>query len=126
MADYFWSPNRNPLAIAVQQGLFWDAEIAQLTRKKLFRTRAGERMFRLSRQLRGVKRFENCYNRVAVDLYFVNWYRSFRGIKTTGRIWHNANPVPRVDWNSDRDRAARMSQCGFYLPGGWCRKRGRD
>lgn len=98
MADFFSEKNDNPLAIAVQQGLSWDADINLLTHKSYFRRGYGERVFRASRQLRGLKRFETCFNRVAVDLYFINWYRSFRGSKLRGRVYYNPNPAPDTQW----------------------------
>jgi len=105
-ADYFSQRSANPLAIAMQNGLAWDAAIDLLTKKKLFRTRLGEKAFRLKRQYRGLGHFENCYNRVAVDLYFINWYRSFRGTVFPGRIWYNPNPAGEIAWDDSRARRA--------------------
>jgi glycosyltransferase involved in cell wall biosynthesis len=102
-ADFFSVPNTNPLAIAVQNGLAWDAPIEILTARRLFRSRLGEKAFRFRRQLKGLRYFENCFNRLAVDLYFVNWYRSFRGPGSTGRIWYNPNPAGDCRWPAERD-----------------------
>ena len=110
MADIFSVPNRNPMAVAVQQGLAWDAAIELLTRKKLLRTRLGEKAFRFRRQLQGLRHFENCFNRVAVDLYFVNWYRSFRGPINRGRIWYNPNPAADNTWDCARETRANGSE----------------
>ena len=107
MADFFSVRNENPLAIVVQNGIAWDAPINILTQKKLFQTPLGERVFRMSRQLRGLKRVENCYNRVAADLYFLNWYRSFRGIDYQGRIWYNPNPAPPRAWDPRRESPSK-------------------
>src|SRR5574341_742718 len=79
--DFFAVKNDNPLAICVQNGLAWDAAIELLTQKKIHHSAIGEKIFRYRFQLRGLRRFETCYNHVAVDLYFLNWYRSFRGPK---------------------------------------------
>jgi glycosyltransferase involved in cell wall biosynthesis len=102
-ADFFSVRNRNPLAIAVQNGLAWDAAIEHLTPKPLHHTALGERIFRMRCQLRGLRRFETCYNRVATDLYFLNWYRSFRGVNLKGRVWYNPNPAPAAAWASRRE-----------------------
>lgn len=103
VADFFSIKNDNPLSIAVQNGLAWDASIELLTKKKIFHTPIGEKIFRYRWQLRGLERFENCHNRVAVDLYFLNWYRSFRGINLKGRVWYNPNPAPVTNWDSERE-----------------------
>ena len=103
VADFFSVRNDNPLAIAVQNGLAWDAAIENLTPNRLYHNALGEKIFRYRCQLRGLRRFETCYNRVAVDLYFLNWYRSFRGIGPKGRVWYNPNPAPASDWDASRD-----------------------
>ena len=63
-----------------------------------------EKIFRISRQYRGLRMFERCYNRVVADLNFLNWYRSFRGVQYRGRIWYNPNPAPQCDWNTEREK----------------------
>ena len=103
-ADFFSVRNDNPLAIAIMQGLSWDAPIHLLTRKTLFRTRAGESAMRLRRQLNGIENFENCYNRVVADLSFLNWYRSFRGLEYEGRVWYNPNPAVKTAWKTSREK----------------------
>ena len=109
-ADFFSVANKNPLAIAVQNGLAWDAEIEYLTENKLYHNALGEKIFRYRCQMRGLRRFETCYNRVAVDLYFINWYRSFRGARLAGKVWYNPNPAPAAAWDERRD--ARVAQGG--------------
>jgi glycosyltransferase involved in cell wall biosynthesis len=106
-ADFFSVRNRNPLAICVQNGLAWDAPIELLTDKRIYHTSLGEKIFRYRCQMRGLRRFETCYNRVAVDLYFLNWYRSFRGPNFTGRVFYNPNPAPLSDWNTSREEKAK-------------------
>jgi glycosyltransferase involved in cell wall biosynthesis len=103
-ADFFSVRNNNPLAISIMQGLSWDAPIEVLTEKKIFRTKAGEKILRLRKQIKGVEYFENCYNRVVADLTFLNWYRSFRGPNHEGRVWYNPNPALKVGWNASRDK----------------------
>jgi len=102
-ADFFSVKNNNPFSICIQNGLAWDADIKLLTSKKIHHTEIGEKVFRYRCQLRGLRRFETCFNRVTVDLYFLNWYRSFRGINLKGRVWYNPNPAPSVGWYSERE-----------------------
>lgn len=102
-ADFFSVANKNPLAIAIQNGLAWDAAIEYLTDRKLYHSPLGEKIFRYRCQMRGLRRFETCYNRVAVDLYFINWYRSFRGVRLNGKVWYNPNPAPAAAWDARRD-----------------------
>lgn len=102
-ADFFSVANKNPLAITVQNGLAWDAAIEHLTSSKLYQNAWGEKLFRYRCQMRGLRRFEACYNRVAVDLYFINWYRSFRGARLDGRVWYNPNPAPAAAWDARRE-----------------------
>lgn len=102
-ADFFSVKNANPFAICVQNGLAWDAEISLLTPKKIYYSPLGEKIFRYRCQLRGLRRFETCYNRVAVDLYFLNWYRSFRGPDFNGRLFYNPNPAPPAEWDNRRE-----------------------
>ena len=102
-ADFFSVKNDNPLAICIQNGLAWDADINLLTQRRINTTPLGEKLFRYRCQLRGLRRFETCYNRVAVDLYFLNWYRSFRGPNFKGRIFYNPNPAPYAEWNTQRE-----------------------
>ncbi len=104
-ADFFSVKNWNPLAICVQNGLAWDADIKLLTQKAVYHSAIGEKLFRYRCQLRGLRRFETCYNRVAVDLYFLNWYRSFRGPNIKGRLFYNPNPAPEAVWNTRRENA---------------------
>lgn len=106
-ADFFSVRNNNPLAVSIMQGLSWDAPIEILTEKKLLRTRVGENILRLRKQIKGIEHFENCYNRVVADLSFLNWYRSFRGSKYDGKVWYNPNPAVKAKWNSTRDYAKR-------------------
>ncbi len=103
-ADFFSVRNNNPLAISIMQGLAWDAPIEILTTKKIYRTKIGQNVLRLRRQIQGVERFENCYNRVVTDLTFLNWYRSFRGPSYEGKIWYNPNPAIKVRWNTSREK----------------------
>jgi glycosyltransferase involved in cell wall biosynthesis len=103
MADFFSVPTKNPLAICMQNGLAWDAPIEMLTEKAYLRKGMGEKVFRMVRQYRGLKYFETCYNRVAADLYFINWYRSFRGPNSPGRIWYIPNGAVANDWNPGRE-----------------------
>lgn len=102
-ADFFSIKNSNPLAITVQNGLSWDADIKLLTPRNIYYSRIGEKIFRYRCQLRGIRRFETCYNRVAVDLYFLNWYRSFRGPNFKGRLFYNPNPAPAAEWDNRRE-----------------------
>lgn len=101
--DFFSVKNDNPYAICVQNGLSWDATIALLTNRKMYHSAIGEKIFRYRCQLRGLRRFETCYNRVAVDLYFLNWYRSFRGPNFRGRLFYNPNPAPPAAWDDRRE-----------------------
>ncbi len=103
-ADFFSVRNNNPLAISIMQGLWWDVPIQVLTEKKVFRTKVGENILRLRRQMQGVEYFENCNNRVVADLTFLNWYRSFRGPNYEGKVWYNPNPAIKVPWNASRDK----------------------
>lgn len=109
-ADFFSVRNNNPLAISIMQGLSWDASVEILTKKKLFRTRAGENILRLRKQIKGIEHFENCYNRVVADLTFLNWYRSFRGPKYEGKVWYNPNPALQTPWNSSREKAMKSNR----------------
>jgi glycosyltransferase involved in cell wall biosynthesis len=102
-ADFFAVKNNNPLAICIQNGLAWDSDITLLTPRKMHHTPLGEKLFRYRCQLRGLRRFETCYNRVAVDLYFLNWYRSFRGPSVKGRLFYNPNPAPAAHWDPNRE-----------------------
>ena len=102
--DFFSVKNDNPYAICVQNGLSWDASIDLLTDKKIYHTALGEKIFRYRCQMRGLRRFETCHNRVAVDLHFLNWYRSFRGPKVDGRLFYNPNPAPESEWDIQRDQ----------------------
>ena len=88
-ADFFSVRNNNPLAISIMQGLSWDAPVEVLTEKRIFRTKVGENILRLRKQIKGVEHFENCYNRVVADLTFLNWYLSFRGPNYDGKVWYN-------------------------------------
>lgn len=101
--DFFSVKNDNPYSICVQNGLAWDSDIELLTPKRIYHGGAGEKIFRYRCQLRGLRRFETCINRVAVDLYFLNWYRSFRGRTTNGRLFYNPNPAPDSVWILDRE-----------------------
>ena len=109
-ADFFSIANKSPLAITVQNGLAWDAAIEQLTSSKLYQNAWGEKIFRYRCQMRGLRRFEACYNRVAVDLYFINWYRSFRGAHLNGRVWYNPNPAPAAAWDARREAASAQGR----------------
>ena len=109
-ADFFSVRNNNPLAISIMQGLSWDAPIEVLTEKKLFRTKVGENILRLRKQIKGIEYFENCYNRVVADLTFLNWYRSFRGPNHEGKIWYNPNPALKVRWNASRDKKGSVKK----------------
>ncbi len=102
-ADFFSVKNDNALAICVQNGLAWDADIRLLTHRHIHYTPLGEKLFRFRCQVRGIRRFETCYNRLAVDLYFLNWYRSFRGPNFKGRLFYNPNPAPSAEWNTQRE-----------------------
>lgn len=101
-ADFFAVKNNNPLAICVQNGLAWDSAIELLTPQKFHHYKLTEKLFRFRCQRRGLRRFETCFNRVAVDLYFLNWYRSFRGPDPIGRLYYNPNPAPLADWDCNR------------------------
>ncbi|PKN38354.1 MAG: hypothetical protein CVU62_05740 [Deltaproteobacteria bacterium HGW-Deltaproteobacteria-2] len=103
-ADFFSIKNDNPYSICVQNGLAWDAEIHLITPNKIYHNPIGEKIFRYRCQLRGLRRFETCYNRVAVDLYFLNWYRSFRGTNFKGRLFYNPNPAPTAEWDERREK----------------------
>ena len=97
-----------------------------LTQKDIFRTTIGESVLRLRKQIQGIERFENCYNRVVADLTFLNWYRSFRGPNYDGRVWDNPNPAIKMRWNTSRDKKKdRKSPIQLSLRAAWCRKRGR-
>jgi len=106
-ADFFSVRNNNPLAISIMQGLSWDAPIDILTGKKMFRTKLGEKVLRLRRQIQGVENFENCYNRVVADLSFLNWYRSFRGPNYPGKVWYNPNPAAKSRWDASREEKGK-------------------
>ena len=101
-ADFFSYWNRNPLAITIQNGIAWDASLNMegYAAKEVPAWR--ERITRWRNQERGLRRFERCYNRVAIDLYFLNWYRSFRGPDYPGRVYYNPNPAPQAFWREDR------------------------
>ena len=86
------------------QGLSWDAPVEILTQKQIFQNKVGENILRLRKQIQGIERFENCYNRVVADLTFLNWYRSFRGPNYEGRVWYNPNPAIKMRWNISRDK----------------------
>ncbi len=101
--DFFSVKNSNPYAICVQNGLAWDASIELLTSNKMYHNPIGEKIFRYRCQMRGLRRFETCFNRVAVDLYFLNWYRSFRGPNVKGRLFYNPNPAPQSTWDVRRE-----------------------
>lgn len=103
-ADFFSVWNRNPLSIAVQNGLAWDASLNLLGNGSSRISRMKERVIRWRNQERGLRRFERCFNRVAVDLYFINWYRSFRGPDYPGRIFYNPNPSPPSHWDKRREQ----------------------
>jgi glycosyltransferase involved in cell wall biosynthesis len=102
--DFFSVKNDNPFSICVQNGLAWDASIDILTPNKIYHNPIGEKIFRYRCQLNGLRRFETCYNRVAVDLYFLNWYRSFRGHDIKGRLFYNPNPAPTAEWDVHREQ----------------------
>lgn len=101
--DFFSVRNNNPLAICVQNGISWDADIRLLTDRKFYHTPFGEKIFRYRCQMRGLRRFETCLNRVAADLSFLNWYRSFRGPGNKGRIFYIPNPAPLSEWDTSRE-----------------------
>jgi glycosyltransferase involved in cell wall biosynthesis len=109
-ADFFAAKNNNPLAVCIQNGIAWDADISVLTPKHIHHTALGEKLFRYRCQLRGLRRFETCHNRVAVDLYFLNWYRSFRGPNFAGRIFYNPNPAPAAAWDISREERAKSGE----------------
>lgn len=114
-ADFFSVWNRNPLAIAVQNGIAWDAPF-HLERNKIECTLGWkEHLNRWRCQERGLRRFERCYNRVAVDLYFLNWYRSFRGPDYPGRVFYNPNPAPVMAWNTERENRNRASDVRIIM-----------
>lgn len=101
-ADHFSIPSNNPLAISIQNGVWWDQPIQMLTHKKYFYNTPGEWIFRLKKQFQMLRLFENCYNRVCVDHNFINWYRTCRG-EVKGRVWVNPNPAPFRDWDISRE-----------------------
>ncbi len=108
-ADHFSIPNDNPMAIAIQNGVWWDQPIKALTHKRIFHNKYGALVFRLKKQFQMLHLFENCYNRVCTDLNFVNWYRTCRGgIK--GRVWYNPNPTPIVSWDNRRDAPKEVDE----------------
>ena len=109
-ADFFSVRNNNPLAISIMQGLSWDVPVELLTGKKIFRTKIGENVLRLRKQIQGIEYFENCYNRVVADLSFLNWYRSFRGSNYEGKVWYNPNPAVRTPWSVARGNAAKKQK----------------
>lgn len=101
-ADHFSVPNSNPLAIAIQNGVWWDQPIGALTPKRIFHSRIGEVIFRLKKQFQMLHLFENSYNRVCADLNYINWYRTCRG-SITGKVWFNPNPAPDTPWDPVRE-----------------------
>lgn len=103
-ADFFSVWNKNPLAIAVQNGIAWDASLHMEGYATTPMPPWKEKLTRWRCQERGLRRFERCYNRVAVDLYFLNWYRSFRGPDYSGRVYYNPNPAPPAPWDEKRDK----------------------
>ena len=108
--DFFSIKNKNPRAICVQNGLAWDADIRMLTNNKIYHNVWGEKIFRYRCQMRGLRRFETCHNRVAVDLYFLNWYRSFRGPNFCGRVFYNPNPAPEAAWSFGREEESKSGK----------------
>jgi glycosyltransferase involved in cell wall biosynthesis len=106
-ADFFSVRNNNPLAISIMQGLSWDVPVDILTGKKIFKTKIGQNVLRLRKQIQGIENFETCCNRVVVDLSFLNWYRSFRGPNYEGRVWYNPNPSMKTRWDSSREKRAK-------------------
>lgn len=104
-ADHFSVFNRNPLAISIQNGVWWDQPIRCLTHKRIFHNTFGELIFRLKKQFQMLHLFENCYNRVCADLNYINWYRTCRG-SISGKVWYNPNPAPDTHWDLNREMAS--------------------
>jgi glycosyltransferase involved in cell wall biosynthesis len=83
-------------AILIQHGIGWDKPIQFLTNKAICRNnKYMERIKRWKERQKWLHSFENCRNRVCVDYNFLNWYRTYRTLDSSSRVWviPNASPV---------------------------------
>ncbi len=94
-----WSVKTDyPRAILIQHGIGWDRPIRFLSNKAICsNNKYMERLKRWQERRRWLTTFENCPNRVCVDYNFLNWYRTYRTVDMTNRVWVIPNAAPGID-----------------------------
>ncbi len=94
-----WSVKTDyPRAILIQHGIGWDKPIQFLSSRAIIQNNKYiERVKRWKERRSRIKTFENCPNRVCVDYNFLNWYRTFRTVDNSNRIWVISNAAPALD-----------------------------
>jgi glycosyltransferase involved in cell wall biosynthesis len=82
--------------VLINHGIAFDLPIEYLTRKSILKHRRLEIIKRISHFKHALERFERCRNRVCVDYNQLNWYRTWRSVDETSRIWVIPNSAPRL------------------------------
>jgi glycosyltransferase involved in cell wall biosynthesis len=90
-------------AVSIQHGVSWDLPSSFATKKAWCLTGFGAQVKKLQLNLRGLRFFDNCQNRVCVDYNFLNWYRATRGENPRGTVW----VIPNCCQLAPRDRIGR-------------------
>jgi glycosyltransferase involved in cell wall biosynthesis len=74
-------------AVSIQHGVSWDLPSSFATTKGWCSSGVGAQVKKVQLNLRGLRFFDNCQNRVCVDYNFLNWYRAIRGESPGGSVW---------------------------------------
>jgi glycosyltransferase involved in cell wall biosynthesis len=90
-------------AVSIQHGVSWDLPSSFATKKAWCSTGLGAQVKKIQLNLRGLRFFDNCQNRVCVDYNFLNWYRATRGEHPRGKVW----VIPNCCQLAPRDRVGR-------------------